>query len=86
MSLPCACVTALTVHYPFSSFLVVVRRHYRYTQGTQAQSDREDDMGTVEITNRNRIRIRFRQAEEDIPDDFDSSDQEEEHELASDIV
>ena len=46
---------------------------YPHTQGTQAQSDREDDMGTVEITNRNRIRIRFQRAEGDIPDDFDSS-------------
>ena len=31
MSPPSACVVALTVHFIFSSFLVVARRHYRYT-------------------------------------------------------
>ncbi|KAF8259776.1 hypothetical protein EI94DRAFT_1706831 [Lactarius quietus] len=36
------------------------------------------------VANRHRIRIRFQQAEEDISDDSDLSDQEEEHELPSD--
>lgn len=57
---------------------------YPHTQGTQVQSDGEDDMGNVEIANRHKIKIRFQQGEEDIPDDFDSSDQDEEQELASD--
>ena len=61
---------------------------YPHTEDTPAQSesDSEDNMEGVEMANRNRIRIRFRRAEEDILEDSDLSDQEEEleHELTSD--